>query len=147
MQSQRSSQKRAGKKIHFFELQNLFFFFIFLLCKAKGAAKQEQERKYVFSNCKTLFFFIFLLCKAKGTAKKEQERKYVFSNCTTWFFSFFIFILLALPTSSVHKLFSFFFQTERFRLLWNRHLKLYKSSCNSKGNKIIFKDIFWGVRK
>jgi hypothetical protein len=41
---------------------------------------------------------------------------------------------------------SFFNQIERFKLLWNCHLKLYKSSCNSKGNKIIFKDVLRGLK-
>jgi hypothetical protein len=40
----------------------------------------------------------------------------------------------------------FFVQIEWFKLLWNRHLKLYKSSCNSKGNRVIFKDFLRGSK-
>jgi len=84
VQSQRSSPKRAGKKIHFFELQNLFFF---------------------------SFFFIWPLL-----------------------------------TSSVHNFLIFLVQIEHFKLLWNCHLKLYKSSSNSKGNKLIFKNFLRGLK-
>jgi hypothetical protein len=49
------------------------------------------------------------------------------------------------PTSSVHNFLILFFQIERFKPLWNRHIKLYKSYCNSEGNKvIIFKDFLRG---
>jgi len=41
---------------------------------------------------------------------------------------------------------SFFVQIEQFKLLHNCHLKLYKSSCNFKGNKNIFKDFFTGSK-
>ncbi len=39
------------------------------------------------------------------------------------------------------------FKLSKFKLLWNCHLKLYKSSCNSKGkgNKIIFNDFLRGL--
>ncbi len=80
VQFQRSSQKRAGKKIRFFELQNFFFF------------------------------------------------------------------ILTPPTSSVHNFLICLVQIERFKLLWNRHLKLYKSSSNSKGNKLIFKSFLRGSK-
>jgi hypothetical protein len=53
------------------------------------------------------------------------------------FFSFFF--ILNPPISVVHNLLNFF-QIEWFKLLWNCHLKLYKSSDNSKGNRIVFKD-------
>jgi hypothetical protein len=50
MQSQRSSQTRAGKKIRFFELQNLFFFsfFFFILLTPPTSSVHK------------LFFFFFL---------------------------------------------------------------------------------------
>jgi hypothetical protein len=60
-----------------------------------------------------------------------------------FFFFPFFFILIA-PTSSVHNFLIFCVQIEWFKLLWNRHLKLYKSSCNSKGNRVIFKDFLRG---
>ncbi len=58
-----------------------------------------------------------------------------------FFFSFWPLLLHQCIT------FSFFLvQIERFKLLWNGHLKLYKSSCNSEGNKIIFKDFLRGSK-
>jgi hypothetical protein len=42
--------------------------------------------------------------------------------------------------------FSFFVQIEQFKLLWNHHLKIYKSCYNFKGNKIIFKEFFKGSK-
>jgi hypothetical protein len=83
MQSQRSSQKRAVKKICFFKIANRIFF--------------------------NLFSFWPLL----------------FYQCIT---------------------FSFFVQIEWFKLVWNFHLKLYKSSSNSKGNIVIFKEFLRGLK-
>ncbi len=40
----------------------------------------------------------------------------------------------------------FFFQIEKFKLIWNCHFKFYKSSCNSKYNKVIFKDFLKGSK-
>jgi hypothetical protein len=58
-------------------------------------------------------------------------------NCKMCFFFPFLFILT--PANSwVHNFLNFWI--ERFKLCWNGHLKLYKSSCNSKGNREIFKD-------
>jgi len=84
MHSQRSSQKRALKKICFFVLQNAFFFH---------------------------FFFSFW--------------PLLFNWCIT---------------------FSFFVQIEWFKLLWNHHLKFYKSCWNSKSNIMIFKDFLRGLK-
>ncbi len=75
-----------------------------------------------------------LKCKAKGAAKIEQERKYVFSNYKTRFFSFFF--TLTPPTSSVHNFLIFWVQIEWFKLLWNCHLKLYKS-CSTLASELL----------
>jgi hypothetical protein len=85
-----------------------------------------------------------LKCKAKGAAKIEQESKYIFSNYKTGFFSFFF--TLTPPTSSVHNFLIFLVQIEWFKLLWNCHLKLYKSSSNTEGNKLIFKNFLRGSK-
>jgi hypothetical protein len=37
-------------------------------------------------------------------------------------------------------------QIERFKLLRNHHLKLCKSSCNSRGNRVIFKNFLRGAK-
>jgi len=42
--------------------------------------------------------------------------------------------------------FLIFIQIEGLKLLWNRHLKFYKSSCSSKGNRVIFKDFLSGPK-
>jgi hypothetical protein len=60
-----------------------------------------------------------------------------------FFFHFFSFWPLLLHLCIT---FSFLVQIERFKLLWNHHLKLYKSSSNSKGNRLIFKDFLRGSK-
>jgi hypothetical protein len=61
-----------------------------------------------------------------------------------FFFIFFHFDLSYFM--SAYYFFHFFFQIEQFKLFWNHHLKLYKSFCNFKGNKIIFKDFLRGLK-
>jgi hypothetical protein len=59
----------------------------------------------------------------------------------------FFWFIFTLPTSSVHNfIILFLVQIEWFKLLWNRHLKLYKSCSNSKGNRVIFKDFLRGLK-
>jgi len=82
-----------------------------------------------------------LKCKAKGAVKKIEKNTF-FSIAKHFFFhfcSFWPFLLHKCIT------FSCFVQIEQFKLFWNIHLKLYKSSCNSKGKKIIFKDFLSGL--
>jgi len=62
-------------------------------------------------------------------------------NCNTHFFHFSLFWSLLFHQCIT---FSIFVQIEQFKLLWNPHLKIYKSSCISKGNQVIFKEIFEG---
>jgi hypothetical protein len=54
--------------------------------------------------------------------------------------AFIYFFILTPPTSLVHNSLS------HSKLLWNRHLKLYKPSCNSKTNKTIFNDFLRGSK-
>jgi hypothetical protein len=75
--------------------------------------------------------------QSQKSSQNKAIKKICFSNCKT---NFFICFILTPPTSSVDNFLIFFVQIEGFKLLWNRHLKLYKSSCNSKGNIVIFKD-------
>ncbi len=71
------------------------------------------------------------------------------------FFSFFF--ILTPHTSLMHNFlihlfklsnltctFSFIFQIEQFKWLWNHHLNLYKSFCNSKGDRGIFEGFLRG---
>jgi hypothetical protein len=83
--------------------------------------------------------------KQKEQPKKSVKKKRFFRTAKHVLFSFF-FILT--PCSSLMHNFLIFFlvQIEQFKLLWNCHLKLYKSSCNSKGNRVIFKN-FLGISK
>jgi hypothetical protein len=75
--------------------------------------------------------------------QKEAVKNFIFfDNYKMHFFPFFSFQPLLFHQCIM---FSFFVQIEGFKLLWNHHLKSYKSSSNFKGNKIIFKDFFEGI--
>jgi len=76
-----------------------------------------------------------------SSQKRAIKKKKILNYKTHLFSTFFI---LTPPTSSVHNFLFFFVQIERFKLLWNCHLTLYKSSYNSKSNKVIFKEFLRG---
>ncbi len=80
----------------------------------------------------------------RSTPKKSRKENTFFRITKPVFFHFSSF-----HPSLLHQCitFSFFFvQIEQFKLLWNCHLKLYKSSSNSKGNKLIFKNFLRGLK-
>jgi hypothetical protein len=88
-----------------------------------------------------------LLKLYKPSLTKEQfflnnKKKRFFKLQNSLFFLFFSFWPLLLHQCIT---FSCLVQIEQFKLFWNFHLKLYKSSCNFKGNKIIFKDFLSGL--
>jgi hypothetical protein len=83
-----------------------------------------------------------LKCKAKGATKKKGKENSFFRIIKSVFFHFSSFWPLLLHQCIT---FSFFVQIERFKLLWNCYFKLYKSSCNSKGNIVILKDFLRGL--
>jgi hypothetical protein len=83
-----------------------------------------------------------LTCKAKRTTKKKKSKKNTFFRIAKHVFNYFSSFGPFLFHRCMH--FSFFVQIEWFKPLWNCHLKFYKSFCNSKCNKIIFKDFFEG---
>ncbi len=77
--------------------------------------------------------------QSQRNSKKTAIKKNTFFRIAKHvFFSFWPLVLHRCIT------FSYCVQIEWFKLFWNHHLKLYKSSCNSKGNRIIFKDFFEG---
>ncbi len=89
MQSQRSSQKRAGKKIHFFELQNLFFFFsFFFYAKPKEQPNKSRKENTFFRIAKLCFFSFFFYAKPKEQPKKSRKENTFFQIAQLGFFHF-----------------------------------------------------------
>ncbi len=86
---------------------------------------------------------IFEMQSQRSNQEKEIKKK-VLSNCKMLLFSFFF--IWTPPTSSMHNFLIFLVQIGRFKLLCNCHLKLYKSSSNSKSNKVIFRDFLRGSK-
>jgi hypothetical protein len=81
--------------------------------------------------------------QSQRTNQKNTVKKINVFELQNVFFIFFSFWALLLHHC---KTFSFFVQIEWFKLLWNCHLKVYKSRCNSKGNRIIYKDFSKGLK-
>jgi hypothetical protein len=79
--------------------------------------------------------------QSQRNSQKNAIKKIRFFELLNAFFSSFF--ILTPPTSSMHNFLSFV-PIEQFKLLCNRHFKLYKSSSNSKENIIIFKDFLRG---
>jgi len=82
-----------------------------------------------------------LKCKAKGAAKSSRKENTFFRIAKRVFVQFSSFWPLLFYQCIT---FSWYVQIEQFKLLWNFHLKLYKSACNSNGNSVIFKDFVRG---
>jgi hypothetical protein len=75
----------------------------------------------------------------RNPKKKGKENTFFPNYKKVFFFSFWPFLFHQCIT------FSFFIQIERFKLFWNYYFKLYKSSFNSKGNRVILKDFLRGL--
>ncbi len=80
--------------------------------------------------------------QSQRNSQKRAIKKIRFFKLQTHFFQFSSFWPLLLHQCITFSL--FFVQIERFELLWNCHLKLYKSSSNSKSNEVIFKEFLRG---
>ncbi len=82
-----------------------------------------------------------IVFELQSQRKKSTKENTFFKIAKHVFFHFSSFWLLLLHQCIT---FSFFVQIERFKLLWNRHLKIYKSYCNFLSNRIICKDFLRG---